>query len=81
MYGSVEKNVRRISQKNAIGEPGSMAGRNMIFAPESSAGPEKYQKRIGSTTYVVSVHFSKTGKETAADILQRLITREAAKTA
>ena len=34
------------------------------------------RKRIGSTTYVVSVHFSKTSKETMEDKIFRLIERE-----
>jgi hypothetical protein len=33
-------------------------------------------KRIGSTTYKVSVHFSKTSKETIDDKIIRLIERE-----
>ncbi|MCL1876409.1 MAG: transposon-encoded TnpW family protein [Synergistaceae bacterium] len=34
-------------------------------------------KRIGNTTYKVSVHFSRTSKETARDKIIRLIEREA----
>jgi len=41
------------------------------------AQPHKLLKRIGSTTYEVSVHFSQTSKETAQDKILRLITREA----
>jgi len=35
--------------------------------------PLRLTKRIGSTTYKVSVHFSKTSKETLTDKLIRLI--------
>ena len=35
-------------------------------------------KRIGSTTYKVSVHFSRTSKETIGDKILRLITTEGA---
>ncbi len=34
-------------------------------------------KRIGSTTFTVNIHFSKTGKETVEDRIFRLIEREA----
>ncbi len=35
--------------------------------------PVKMQKRIGSTTYTVSVHFSQNSKETMNDKILRLI--------
>ena len=38
--------------------------------------PATVLKRIGSTTYVVSVHFSKTSHETMEDKILRLIKRE-----
>ena len=38
--------------------------------------PQTYRKRVGSTVYVVTVHFSQTSKETAEDKLLRLIKRE-----
>ena len=41
------------------------------------AEPHKLLKRIGSTTYEVSIHFSQTSKETAHDKILRLISREA----
>ena len=41
------------------------------------AQPHKLLKRIGSTTYEVSIHFSQTSKETAQDKILRLITRVA----
>ena len=43
--------------------------------------PIKLLKRIGSTTVEVTVHFSKTGNETMADITRRLLEREVAKIA
>jgi len=36
-------------------------------------------KRIGSTTYKVSVHFSRTSRETMGDKIIRMIEKEAAK--
>ena len=38
--------------------------------------PPKFSKRIGSTTYTVSVYYSQTSKETAEDKLLRLIENE-----
>jgi len=38
-------------------------------------------KRIGSTTFKVSVHFSKTSKETMEDKVLRLMEREVSKSA
>ena len=43
--------------------------------------PPKFTKRIGSTTYTVSVYFSQTSKETAEDKLLRLIENEVRKSA
>jgi len=40
-----------------------------------------FKKRIGSTVYLVSVHFSSTSKETAEDKILRLIESEARETA
>ena len=39
--------------------------------------PTVMLKRIGSTTYHVSVHFSKTSTETIGDKIERLIQNEA----
>ena len=41
-----------------------------------AADPPQFTKRIGSTTYKVSVHFSRTSKETMNDKILRLIERE-----
>jgi hypothetical protein len=41
------------------------------------AKPHKLLKRIGSTSYEVSIHFSQTSKETVEDKILRLIRREA----
>ena len=43
--------------------------------------PYKYSKKIGSTTYVVAVHFSQTSRETIQDKALRLIMQEVSKTA
>jgi hypothetical protein len=40
------------------------------------AEPLKLTKRIGSTNYVIAVHFSRTSTETVEDKLYRLIERE-----
>ena len=39
--------------------------------------PQTLRKRIGSTVYEVSIHFSETNKETIEDKILRLIEREA----
>ena len=39
--------------------------------------PSAFTRRIGSTTYTVGVHFSKTSKDTIDDKIVRLIRREA----
>jgi len=46
-----------------------------------SAEPPKYEKRIGSTVYRVSVHFSHTSSETIEDKLLRLMESEVRKSA
>jgi hypothetical protein len=38
--------------------------------------PSKYEQRIGSTVYRVSVHFSRTSTDTIEDKLLRLMERE-----
>ena len=40
------------------------------------AEPLKFSKRIGSTTYVVAVHFSQTAKESVQDKVLGLIESE-----
>jgi len=47
----------------------------------AKAEPYKYSKKIGSTTYVVAVHFSQTSRETVQDKALRLIMQEVSKTA
>jgi hypothetical protein len=46
---------------------------------KTAAEPLILRKRIGSTTFEVSVHFSGTSKETLADKMLRLILSESAK--
>lgn len=41
------------------------------------AEPVKTQKRIGSTLYMVNIHFSETSRETMEDKILRLIGNEA----
>jgi hypothetical protein len=41
-----------------------------------SEEPQEFRKTIGSATYVVSVRFSETSRETLEDKLLRLIERE-----
>lgn len=43
--------------------------------------PLMLRKRIGSTTFVVAVHFSRTSADTAREVLKRLIEREVSKIA
>ena len=43
------------------------------------AEPVKFTKRVGSTNYVVSVHFSRATKETLEDKILRLIRSEVGK--
>jgi hypothetical protein len=45
--------------------------------PGREGEPPKLLRRIGSTTYEVAIHHSKTGKETMAGIIRRIIEREA----
>jgi len=47
----------------------------------ASAEPSTLLKRIGSTTYIINVHFSETGRETLEDKILRLIEREVTRTA
>jgi len=53
---------------------------NVAVTPDSEdqARPVIMLKRIGSTTYEVSVHFSQTSKETVNDKIARLIKNETA---
>lgn len=43
---------------------------------KASAEPVKLLKWIGSTTFIVNVHFSNTSTETLEDKIRRLIQRE-----
>ena len=42
----------------------------------ANAEPLKLRKRIGSTTFVVAVHFNRTDRETLQDKILRLIESE-----
>ena len=50
------------------------------MTPEKSE-PTKLLRRIGSTTYVVTIHFSNTESETLGDKLLRMMEREVNKNA
>jgi hypothetical protein len=45
-----------------------------VKAPQE---PCRFEKRIGSTLYMVNIHFSKTSKETMDDKIMRLVKNEA----
>ena len=52
---------------------------NTAVPPEKISPPDKpviMMKHIGSTTYQVAVHFSKTSHETMSDKISRIIQRE-----
>lgn len=49
---------------------------NSAALTRESVEPVKLLERIGSTTIEVSIHFSKTSKETMEDKILRLIERE-----
>jgi len=58
-----------------------MKGADAAKTPEREGEPVKLLRRIGSTTYTVTVHHSNTNKETMADIVRRIIEREVDKNA
>ena len=43
---------------------------------EAVTEPQILLKRIGSTTYKVTIHFSETSKDTMADIVRQILERE-----
>jgi len=49
--------------------------------PRKDTEAADFKKRIGSTVYTVSVHFSRTSRETIEDKILRQIESEARKTA
>ena len=44
---------------------------------EAGSGPVKLLRRIGSTTYEVTIRFSNTSNDKMADIIRRILEREA----
>jgi len=64
--------------QNNVDNAANAQGRNAkaIATITAQPTPPLFTKRIGSTTYTVSVHFSQTSKETAEDKLLRLIKSE-----
>ena len=59
--------------------PGASAA--LTRGSDAAAEPVKLRKRIGSTVFVVNVHFSETSAEKLEDKLLRLMEREVSKTA
>jgi hypothetical protein len=49
--------------------------------PRANTEPPRFEKRIGSTVYSVSVHYSATSDETVEDKIFKLIESEARKIA
>ena len=47
---------------------------NAVKAPQE---PCRFEKRLGSTLYLVNVHFSETSRETIDDKILRLVKNEA----
>jgi len=45
---------------------------------EKTEQPRTFTRRIGSTTYRVGVHYSRTSRETASDKIARLVRHDAA---
>ena len=70
--GNIRGSNNSISQKTEYGK----GGNPMPTLSQSQNKPLCLTKRIGSTTYKVSVHFSTTSKETIDDKIIRLIARE-----
>ena len=52
------------------------AAKRTVMKPQEVM-PVILQKRIGSTNYIVSIHFSRTSKETLNDKILRLVKKEA----
>jgi len=54
-------------------------GADAAKTPEREGEPVKLRRRIGSTTYTLTIRFSKTATETAEEKVLRLIEREVGK--
>lgn len=52
---------------------------NNTNTPEQQSPAPTFRKTIGQTTYLASVHFSQTSKETIKDKIMRLLRGEAMK--
>jgi len=52
------------------------AVKSAAMTSQMESEPVKLLRRIGSTTYEVTIHFSKTSKETVEDKILRIIERE-----
>ena len=53
-----------------------VSGADAARSPEHRGELIKLRRRIGSTTYTLTIHFSETATETAEDKVLRLIERE-----
>ena len=51
-------------------------GADAAMTPEREGEPVKLRRRIGSTTYTLTIRFSETATETAEEKVLRLIERE-----
>ena len=51
------------------------------ITPECEGEPVKLRRRIGSTTYTLSIRFSETATETAEEKIFRMIEREVGRSA
>ncbi len=61
----------RILERRA---PVLFSGKN--FREEGARATKAAEKKIGRTTYIVRVHFSKTSKETMSDKIKRMLKNE-----
>jgi len=67
----------RAKQKEWRCSIGTLQGlRNNTQIAHAQPQTQTIRKRIGSTVYIVNVHFSETSRETAEDKLLRLLKRE-----
>ena len=59
----------------------STAVKSAAWTARTEQEPVKLRKRIGSTTYTLSIRFSENATETAEDKILRLIEREVSRSA
>ena len=66
------RKIKKLAKRRVI----STTMNNMNTPAQQSSEP-MFRKTIGKTTYLVSVHFSRTSKETIKDKIMRLLRGEA----